>query len=174
MNPAAFTIFNNIGNCYRRQARHAEALGWYQKALESWPDFAEALNNSGVTLQDMGRLADAVPYFERALAARADYPDPLINLGNNYRDRGRPEQAIGPAQGAAMRPDNPHIWNNLGCCAGDQERRGGTIASASASNWIRKPSCVLQSAVERSLSGSCGRKRYSPCTASMNGGSPGS
>jgi protein O-GlcNAc transferase len=51
----------------RSTGKLARSLVAYSQALDSYPDFPEALNNLGLALRSLGRLDEALQCFERAL-----------------------------------------------------------------------------------------------------------
>src|SRR5665213_153987 len=53
------TTFNNIGNILQSLGRGAEALQWLDRALESRPDFVQALSNKAIALSQLRRFDEA-------------------------------------------------------------------------------------------------------------------
>jgi tetratricopeptide (TPR) repeat protein len=63
-----------IGVALRRQDKLAEAIPYYEKALQVNPDYAEAQAELGNALFHTGRPAAAIPHLEQALKLHPDYP----------------------------------------------------------------------------------------------------
>ena len=63
----------NVGEALCKLGRHAEALEYYQQALEMrrqlfkgpHQDIANSLHNVGVALYNLGRFAEALEYYSK-------------------------------------------------------------------------------------------------------------
>jgi tetratricopeptide (TPR) repeat protein len=101
-------------------ARHdrgdpAGAAASFRRALELWPDFAEAHGNLGNALVDLGQPGDAVYHYRRMLELRPDLAEAHNNLGNALLSLRRFEEAVTSYRRAlALRPNAPGAHANLG------------------------------------------------------------
>jgi predicted TPR repeat methyltransferase len=112
-----------------RQGRAADAITLFERALELWPDFAEAHNNLGVLLQAQGQPDQAARQFERALALDPAYAEAHNNLGAvlQAQDRG-PEATARFEQAVAINPAYLDALNNLAMALFAQNRFEAAIA----------------------------------------------
>ncbi|UJR17447.1 hypothetical protein I4U23_004342 [Adineta vaga] len=86
--PIIPTLYNNIGTLYKWQGNRAEALHYYEKALnialkilpENHPDTAATYHHIAVIHQDEPNYADALDYYTRALDTQ------LKSLPENHLD----------------------------------------------------------------------------------------
>ncbi|MCP5061190.1 MAG: tetratricopeptide repeat protein [Ignavibacteriae bacterium] len=60
-------IHNLLGNVYWGIGYSEKAIGQYKKAIQSFPEFAEAYHNLGNVLKDIGQFKNAEIYFRKAL-----------------------------------------------------------------------------------------------------------
>jgi protein O-GlcNAc transferase len=63
---------NSLGNLFKEQGRHEEALTCFRQALRLRPDFVDAFNNLGVALKDQGQISEALNCYRRALHSQPD------------------------------------------------------------------------------------------------------
>ena len=91
--PHAKACFN-AGIAASKQGRTADAVGYYQQALDADPGFKQAVQNLTVAMLDAGNPADALPIYEQYLSTNADD----LNMVNNYAgalgESGRHEDAV--------------------------------------------------------------------------------
>jgi tetratricopeptide (TPR) repeat protein len=85
--------YSDMGSTCFEAGKWEEAIGWYHKALELDPDYAEAAHNTGAALIRLQRPAEAEPYLRRVLAAWPGDSRALLNLGNVYYLQGDPYRA---------------------------------------------------------------------------------
>ncbi|MBI2342010.1 MAG: tetratricopeptide repeat protein, partial [Deltaproteobacteria bacterium] len=78
--PANPAPLNNIGLIYKKKNNFAQAEGYYKKALQLKPDYAECLNNLGVLKDAMGETLDAAIFLRKAVSADGTYADAYFNL----------------------------------------------------------------------------------------------
>jgi tetratricopeptide (TPR) repeat protein len=64
----------DIGNERRRQSRLEEARRAYERAVQNFPDFAEAHASLGATLHLLGVLDGAEEHYRAALLANPNLP----------------------------------------------------------------------------------------------------
>ena len=81
--------FERMGTALVRQKRHAEAIGWFEKAIRERPEDTDALQGLGVALAECGRLEDAVCNWEAALSHGVHTADLHDNLSNSLSLLGR-------------------------------------------------------------------------------------
>src|SRR6185437_12224958 len=67
------TAFNNIGNILQSLDRSAEALPWFDRALERRPDFVDALSNKAIALSQLRRFDEAFAIYARVKALDPDH-----------------------------------------------------------------------------------------------------
>ncbi len=96
-----YLAHNNLGVALAAEGSRAAAFAQYEKALESWPDYADALANVGLAYADSGLDELAVGFYERAVAGNPRHVQALINLGNAKARLGRGEEARGHFRQAA-------------------------------------------------------------------------
>ncbi len=114
-NPHAFLAYNNLGAIYLHAGQVDEAMPYFQKALESDPDFAEAHSNLGEALMRIGRADEGLLELKKALAITPDSADSQYNLGNALMQIGQLEEAMDHFQKALkIKPDFVKADNNLG------------------------------------------------------------
>ncbi len=77
----------NIGNERRRQGRLVVAERAYERAIESFPDLAEAQASLGATLHLLGKLDGAEEHYRAALVANPDLPGLDANIEVLERER---------------------------------------------------------------------------------------
>ena len=85
--------FERMGTALVRQKRHAEAIGWFEKAIRERPEDTDALQGLGVALAECGRLEDAVCNWEAALSHGVHTADLHDNLSNSLSLLGRRAEA---------------------------------------------------------------------------------
>jgi len=111
---ATATRLHHEGVSAYRQGRSAAAIALLERAVEVWPEFAEAHNNLGVLLQAQGQLEPATRHFERALALNPAYAEAHNNLGAVLQAQGRQDQAMAQfEQAVAASPAYLDALNNL-------------------------------------------------------------
>ena len=105
---------NNLGEALEQNGRPDEAMGWFQKALDAQPTYAEAQGNLGNLLLQKGKLDDALAHLKQAAQLNPSDAKFHSNLGNGLRQAGRLPDAVAELQMAvAMRPDNADFHYNL-------------------------------------------------------------
>ncbi len=104
--------YSNLGSDFQDSERHAEALLWFERALEVDPDFDDAWRGLGGSLMALDRPQEALPNYERAVAL-----DPLDyqawgGLGAVLAMLGRIEEAErAHARSIAIFPDDRVVTN---------------------------------------------------------------
>jgi tetratricopeptide (TPR) repeat protein len=64
-------------------------IGWYKKAIELKPDYAEAYYNLGTAYGETGLYDEAIVSLRKAIEIKTDYPEAHGNLGTAYLNRGQ-------------------------------------------------------------------------------------
>jgi tetratricopeptide (TPR) repeat protein len=86
---------------------YAQAVEFYQRAIEADPSFADAHCNLGAVYESQGRGKFARECFERALALNPDHVEANFNIANLLEDESRNEAALHHFR-AAARADPLH------------------------------------------------------------------
>jgi serine/threonine-protein kinase len=92
MSPDNATGYANIGATYFRQAKWAEAVPSFQKALAVQPD-ADIYSNLGTAYFFLGQYDNAIKNFEQAVGLSPKNEQLMGNLADAYRASGRGQQA---------------------------------------------------------------------------------
>jgi predicted O-linked N-acetylglucosamine transferase (SPINDLY family) len=125
-NPA---FYSSLGKVYFALRRTDEAVACYQRAVQLWPDFAEAHYELGNLGRIRGRLEEAITSYHRALQVRPDDFRALNNLGVVFKDKGRLEEAIACyRQVVQLRPTDVEPHNNLGIALCDHGSPDAAVA----------------------------------------------
>ncbi|WP_198017209.1 tetratricopeptide repeat protein [Methylocapsa acidiphila] len=85
---------NVIGLIYLSATENAEALAWFDRALQLNPHYPEAHSNRGCALQQLDRDGEALASYEEALRLGLAPPELFYNRGNLLREAGRLDEAI--------------------------------------------------------------------------------
>jgi tetratricopeptide (TPR) repeat protein len=103
-------LYHQFGWIKNDQGKYAEAIEFYEKALEidqktlpaNHPSLATSYNNIGAVYKDMGEYSKALSYYEKALEIQqktlpANHPDLATsynNIGDVYRNIGEYSKAL--------------------------------------------------------------------------------
>lgn len=107
--PSDLPILTDLASLSWNIEDFAQAVVWYQRAIDLAPNDADLRTDLGTALYYDDRLEEAVAAFESALAIDPDHPQALINLGIALLD-GRGDQAGAVAlweRFVAAHPDHP-------------------------------------------------------------------
>jgi len=88
MNEALGVIEYNLGNERRRQLRLPEARSAYRRAVQHFPDFAEAHASLGSVLHILGELQQAAASYDTARSVNPHLPSVDVNLALLQKERG--------------------------------------------------------------------------------------
>ena len=114
-NSGCWMAFNNLGVLLMGMKKPQEAIENYTKAIDLFPNYAEAHNNIGNALISVDQSDKALYHFKKALEIRPDYAGALNNLGLLLIKTGRIDDAIESYKKAIeLEPDFNEAWNNLG------------------------------------------------------------
>jgi tetratricopeptide (TPR) repeat protein len=132
-----------------------QAVAFYEAAVASKRDFAEAHYNLGNALQRLGRTAASVEAYRRAARHRPDLVPVHNNLGNALQTLGRWEEAAQAYRRAlALDPAIADLHRNLGIvrqASGDTDGAMQSFRRAIAlkPDWSRAHSCLANLFLER-------------------------
>ncbi len=108
-------VITNLGNLYRQQARHEEALSQYARALELDADHLPAEVNRGQSLLATDRLTAAEESFSRVLKLAPDHVNGRLGLAQALQQQGRQAEAIDAFQQVlAAQPAHVAALNGMG------------------------------------------------------------
>lgn len=88
------SILNDRGLAYTRLNDHPKALADFNKAIESFPEFATAYNNRGLLLHKMGFYEEAIKDFNRAIALQPQMGASFHNRANALLRTGAEKSAF--------------------------------------------------------------------------------
>jgi len=92
-----------------------EAINAYKKAIEQFPNFAEAYNNIGIALKEQGKLKEALEAYSKTLNIKPNYAEAYNNIGVALNAQGKREEAIEAYNKAtAIKPDYAEAYYNIG------------------------------------------------------------
>jgi len=87
LQPAAFSVHNNMGNSLRAAGDLSGAESSYRTALRIHPDYVHACCNLGALLAETGCNAEAETWLLKATRLQADFTDAWNHLGNLHLAR---------------------------------------------------------------------------------------
>jgi tetratricopeptide (TPR) repeat protein len=121
--------WNNLGLLATREGRTSDAIGYFQEALRSSPDYWIALENLGNAFRQQKRWDEARAALERAVAARPREPEANYSLAMVYAQTDDTARAYQYLQNALkLRPAYPEALNNLGVLYLRTRRRDDAVA----------------------------------------------
>ena len=107
--------WNNLGLLATREGRTGDAIGYFQEALRSNPDYWISLENLGNAYRQQKRWEEARQLLERALAVKPHDPEANYSLAMVYAQTNETERAYEYFERALkFRPAYPEALNNLG------------------------------------------------------------
>ena len=122
--------WNNLGLIATREGRTADAIPYFQHALELSPDHLVALDNLGNAYRQQKQWDDARRTLEHAVAVAPEDPEANYSLGMVFAQLNESEQAYDYLQRALkLRPGYPEALNNLGVLYLRTNRRDQAVAS---------------------------------------------
>jgi Flp pilus assembly protein TadD len=115
--PDDFVTINNLGVCYLKTGKIAEAEAEFLHAASINPEDAVVANNLGVCYLRKGDFADAKAEFQRAASKNSGNPDFAFNLGLVLmREQKYEEAAKWFRQVLLQAPQNAKAHANLAFC----------------------------------------------------------
>ncbi len=113
--PRAFEPLFLLAAALQRVNRVADAIPYYERALQLDDSLPEPHHNLGCALLVVGRTAEAVASLRRALALRPDYAEALDALGFATAELGEPHEAAALLERSlALDARNPTVHGRLG------------------------------------------------------------
>jgi tetratricopeptide (TPR) repeat protein len=107
-----------LGRAYVRRGDNAEAIRWFDKALEHQPDYRPALRELGPALLAVNQDERALEVLRRAVALYPDDSMLLTNIGNVYLRLNQPTEARAALDRAiAANPERADAYNLIGLLA---------------------------------------------------------
>jgi WD40 repeat protein len=93
------------------QGRHAEAIRYYERALEIDSDVAWAWHDKGACLKELDRIDEAIDCFDRALAIDETYATAWANKSDCFRGQNRLDEALACVdQALILDPGSSLYW----------------------------------------------------------------
>ena len=104
----------NYAGVLSGEQRFAEAIPYYQRALELQSSYAEAWHGLALALHALGHPEDAVACWQRGLRVAPRYRDAWQALADTQQSLGLlPEAVVACRQALALSPDDPAIRTRL-------------------------------------------------------------
>lgn len=110
-----YIMLHSYGYCLNKQGRKDEAIAYFNKALQIYPQFCSARRDIGIVLLEQGKLDEAIVCFNEALRLRADWPELYSGKGTAYYLKGSyglATQNFDEVLG--LKPDDYHTHFNIG------------------------------------------------------------
>jgi tetratricopeptide (TPR) repeat protein len=131
-----------LGLSLSAQARHAEAIGAFEKALYERPDDVRVLFALGNTARILGLPKPAEAFFRRVLEFEPARLEAIVNLANLLRAEGQHLAALAIVEPALSRnPDAAELWLTLGSIHRELGNRDRAMALYRAA-LARDPDCA--------------------------------
>ena len=113
-NSDSFAGWYNLGLLYHTGERYQAAIGSFQKAQASNPDFIDVYSSLGNSFAALGEVQQAIDIYHQGIAIDPHHFGCYLNLGNLLLSQGNLEQAINIYNaGLEFNPDNLDLSNNL-------------------------------------------------------------
>ncbi|XP_048240770.1 protein O-mannosyl-transferase TMTC4-like [Haliotis rufescens] len=104
----------NLGNLYKYQGRHTEAINAWQNATQMSPTYTGAWKHTLMLLHDLGKYGRAIEVGKEALKVLPDEADLVINLANVYTKVEKFKEGERLLQAAIKGNKNPLLHHSLG------------------------------------------------------------
>lgn len=116
--PENARAYNNLGYLLLEKGQGERAAGYFARALQLRPGYADARNNLGVAYYDLGYVDAAIEQFRMVTGHVSSGPyaaDARHNLGLAYIQKGLLDRAITEmSEALALTPGSAEIYNDLG------------------------------------------------------------
>jgi Flp pilus assembly protein TadD len=116
--PENARAYNNLGYLMMEKGQSEKAAGYFARALQLRPGYADARNNLGVAYYNLGYMDAAIAQFKAVESEVSSGPyaaDARHNLGLAYIQKGMLDEAITEMTAAlALTPGSAEIYNDLG------------------------------------------------------------
>ena len=112
-------ILSYIANCYYFNKNLNETLQYFDKTIETDPQFAEAWYNKAIVLGEVGRYEEAITAYDTAFSInpQTEHAEAWCNKGTAFLHLGRYEEAItayDTALSINSNLENAGVWNSIG------------------------------------------------------------
>jgi tetratricopeptide (TPR) repeat protein len=98
-----------------QEGRYQDAVDFFLKVREKFPNHVETFYNLGVAYLRLGRTESAIEALEKAVQLKADAVEPYLALGECHVLLGQSDKAMEAfSRAVALDPDNPGPYVNLG------------------------------------------------------------
>ena len=94
VNPASWTLRNNLGVLLGRSGRTEQAIEQFSQVLVRYPRNGDAHANIGNALVDLGRIEQALSHYRAVLALNPRDAETLYNIGVALGKTGRLDEAV--------------------------------------------------------------------------------
>jgi protein O-mannosyl-transferase len=112
--PNSVKLLCNIGYLTGKNETAQESIGYFQRALEIFPDYEPALRGYGKRLYDQGKYEESVKYYSRAVETSPQVTDAHIDYGIVLEKLNRVDEAEREFTLASrMVPANPLPYEEL-------------------------------------------------------------
>ena len=109
---------------YFREGKHAEAISWFDRAIESDPNMAYAWHDRGVCLRELGKDEEALRNFDKAVELLPAEEELLFTRAEMLKRIGILRGQKNAIEAAVMvynkvleiNPNQAEAWNSLGSC----------------------------------------------------------
>jgi tetratricopeptide (TPR) repeat protein len=106
-NPNSYVAANNLAEDLQERGELDEALKYFQRSLEIFPDYRHALMGEASVYLHMKKFNEAIPPLEELLKVQPDNFFVRFNVGSAYLFTGKPKPAIEQFRAALqIPPDN--------------------------------------------------------------------
>lgn len=113
----------NVGDALFMKMKYAEALNYYEKALEFDRKFKQAYIKLGITLTALGKFEKALEHFQKGKKRFPDYSGIYAKTAMVFVKMGRMEDAADEYNKAlSLQPVNAEVHNNLANVLTKQKR----------------------------------------------------
>ena len=85
---------DNLGQLLRGKGYIDEAISWYKKSVEIYPENPVAHQNLAVAYQYQGKIDEAISEYQILIEIDPNNPEGYYGLGNVYLNSNRPDEAI--------------------------------------------------------------------------------
>jgi tetratricopeptide (TPR) repeat protein len=102
-------VYGTMAHCYGEMGLQADALAYYEKAIDVWPEETEARQNMGDYLSGLYQWDKAIPLYQRILELEPSELDALSCLAFAYSQKGEHAKARDCyQQGAEASPEDDY------------------------------------------------------------------
>ena len=110
-----FLIYNQRGIIFTEKGKYDLALNDYARAIEAYPNYADAYSNRGIIHAKMGDYALSMADFDEAIKIKHDYVDAFNNRGALHQRFGKLESALADFDKAIqLRPKHAESYSSRG------------------------------------------------------------